>query len=96
MTPRQMVELVQLHHPGVPAGVILTLINEKRKEFADRSELIKGYVDFQTSENTIYYDLPDRVLEVIRVDYDGSRINRETPVPSGDNNASLLTPSAGE
>jgi hypothetical protein len=96
MTPRQMVELVQLHHPGVPAGVILTLINEKRKEFADRSELIKGYVDFQTAEDTIYYALPSRVLEVIRVDYDGNRINRETPTPSGNNDTSLLSPVTGE
>jgi hypothetical protein len=91
-----MTELVQLHHPSVPAGVILTLINEKQKELADRSELNKGYVDFQTTADTIYYELPDRVLEVIRVDYDGSRINRETPIPSGNNDASLLVPHGSE
>jgi hypothetical protein len=89
MTPRRMVELVQLHHKDVPAGVIIAMLDEKRKEFADRTGVVSGYISFNTTGDAIYYELPRTISSIVRVDYDGSRLTRESPIPSGTSDSGL-------
>lgn len=76
MTIKQMVELVQQHHPDVSPNIIRTWINERRRELAFRSGLQREYVQFTTVSGDSMYQIPSTVIDIFRVDYNGERISR--------------------
>lgn len=83
MTQKQMIELVQQHHPMTNPNVIRLWLNQRLNEFAERSSMNRDYVEIISFSGTAKYALPASVIDIIRVDYDGVRLARrpgEAPV----------------
>lgn len=96
MTQKQMIELVQLHHPDIAPSVIRLWLNERRKRFAYQTGILRGYVEVSSVAGQKYYSIPSRVLDIIRVDVNGVRIDRAVPSPATGGDTTFDTPLAGE
>jgi len=83
ITQRQMIEMVQQHHPDVSETQIRIWLNQAMQEFCRKTRILRGT---DTSVTTVadkrWYTLPTDILEVLSVDYDGFRINRLIGTPN--------------
>jgi len=73
---KNMVELVNQHHPDVGEQQIRIWLNDALREFSRRTKIIKKAYTFDTNLNERYYGLPEYIIEVNSVDYDGYKIPR--------------------
>ena len=76
MKQQQMMEMVQQHHPEMGETQIRLWFNQAIDEFCRRTKCIKSAFTFDTTLNKRWYGLPDDVLEVNDVDFDGYAITR--------------------
>ena len=76
MKQQQMMEMVQQHHPEMGETQIRLWFNQAIDEFCRRTKCIKSAFTFDTTLNKRWYVLPDDVLEVNDVDFDGYTIPR--------------------
>mgnify|MGYP003151905120 CR=1 FL=1 len=76
MTLKEMVELVQQHHPSMGAQEIIKLLNRASDDFCARTRMIESTSTIATVANQRWYTLPVAALEIKHVDYDGKRIAR--------------------
>lgn len=81
MTQKQMIELVQQHHPTANPNVIRLWLNQRLNEFAERASLNRDYVEITSVAGTAKYSLPASIIDIMRVDYDGVRIARRPGEP---------------
>lgn len=81
MKVQEMIEFVQLHHPEIAPNIIRTLLNERRRKFAHATSLNRTYVDLTTVSGQAIYPIPSGVIDIYRVDYDESRIQRRPGEP---------------
>lgn len=86
MTVRQMVELIQQHHPSMGQTEAIHFLNEALEDFSVQTRMTEGSYTFPTVVDTRYYTLPDNILEIKQVYYDagtskGKRIPRLVGTP---------------
>jgi len=76
MKQKNMMELVNQHHPNVGESQIRIWLNEALREFSRRTKVLKRAYTFDTNLDERYYGLPTYVIEVDSVDFDGYEIPR--------------------
>ena len=83
MTQKQIIEHISQHHPQATDVQIRGWVNQAMDEFCRKTKIITGAVTFSTnsSGDTRWYGLPDNVVEVVSVDFDGYRIPRLVSPP---------------
>ena len=86
MTVREMIELVQQHHPSMGNKEIIHFLNEALEDFSIQTRMLEGSYTFPTVIDQRYYTLADNILEIKQVYYDsgpskGKRIPRLIGTP---------------
>lgn len=81
MTQRQMIEMIQQHNPSVSETQARIFLNSALEEFCRKTRILKSAFQFDTVKDQRYYDLDDKVIEVISVDFDGYDIPKLTGRP---------------
>ena len=76
MTAKQMIELVQQHHPHMGETEIIKLLNRTVQDFCERTEIVKSSYTLQTVANQRYYPLKADVTKVLEVYLNDTRIPR--------------------
>jgi len=65
---RELIELVQKHHPGLGDVEIRELLNEAQSEICEESGIIHADITDTTVSGTRFYDLDELILEIKRVE----------------------------
>ena len=81
MTQQQLIETVKQHHPNLSDTQIRMFLNKAMKEFCRKTRVLETLYTFQTVADKRYYNLPDTIVEIKRVDYDNYQIPRLTGQP---------------
>lgn len=78
MTQKQIIEQIRQHHPQVTDVQIRGWINQAMDEFCRKTKIYTSAITFSTnsSGDTRWYGLPDDVIEIKKVDFDGYEIPR--------------------
>jgi len=83
MTSKNMVEMVQQHHPNASETQIISWLNQSMDDVTDRTSFaIEGSGTFSTASGTKYYsfssiggvEADDDVISIETVTYDGKHI----------------------
>ena len=69
MKGKEMVELVQQHHPEMGAQEIIKMLNRASDEFCTRTRLLDSATKFDTVADQRYYGLDSQIMEIWSVDY---------------------------
>tara|TARA_R100000781_G_scaffold114461_1_gene85327 strand:- start:299 stop:586 length:288 start_codon:yes stop_codon:yes gene_type:complete len=56
MTAKQMIELIQQHHPHIGETEALLMLNQSKDDFCQDTEMVKTQTTFTTTANTLLYD----------------------------------------
>ena len=82
MTLKEMIELVQQHHPHMGETEIVKLLNRAKDDFCDKTQIIKTTKTISTASGTRYYHLDKSILRVNDVWLDSIKIPRliEKPI----------------
>lgn len=64
MTTKEMMELVQLHHPHMGEVEIVRLLNRAKNDFCAKTEIVKDSYTLNTVANQRYYDIDNRILKI--------------------------------
>ena len=64
MTAKEMIELVQQHHPHMGEVEITKLLNRAKDDFCAKTEMVKDSYTFSTVANQRYYDIDERILKI--------------------------------
>tara|TARA_R100001594_G_scaffold109662_2_gene144406 strand:- start:2254 stop:2925 length:672 start_codon:yes stop_codon:yes gene_type:complete len=67
MTQKQLIELVQQHHPGMGETEIRLALNRAQDDFSAKSEIIKSTYVQTSSPGKRYYSLDGQILRVLKV-----------------------------
>ena len=71
MNAKQMIELLQQHHPHIGETEALLLINQAKDDFCQDTEIVKNQVSFTTTAGTMLYDLNlmanSNILKILNV-----------------------------
>lgn len=86
MTVKEMIDVVQQHHPSMGHKEILHYINEAMADFSTQTRMMEGSFTFPTVIDQRYYTLPENIIEIKQVFYDsgahkGKRIPRLIGTP---------------
>ena len=81
MKLKEMVELVQQHHPQMRAQEIVKMINRAQDEYCSRTRILDGNKNITIVENQRRYSLDvdgnkDEIMEIKSVDLNGEEIKR--------------------
>ena len=78
MTQKEMLEIIQQHHPDIGETVIRKALNRAQDDFAAKTKILRVASDNDdvTVSGQRYYSLPSEVLEVKRVELDEVEIKR--------------------
>ena len=88
MTQKQMIELVQQHHPNAGEAEIRKLLNKAKDTFCAETEMVKDSWSVATVANQRYYTLEPRVIKITSVWLDEVQISRAIAPPIIDDNTS--------
>ena len=84
MKLKEMIELVQQHHPNMGHTEIVKLLNRAMDDFSQETRIVKDMYEFDLVKNQRYYKLDSTILEVSEVDYDsGTSKGKRIPMLSG-------------
>lgn len=81
MKLKEMVELIQQHHPQMGAQEIIKMINRAQDEYSSRTRILESNTDITVVENQRRYSLnlagnKDEIMEIKSVDLNGEEIKR--------------------
>ena len=76
MTTKEMMELVQLHHPHMGEVEIVRVLNRAKDDFCAKTEVVKDSYTLNTVANQRYYDIDERILKIKSVWLNDVRISR--------------------
>ena len=78
MNEKEMIEIIQQHHPEATETAIRKALNRAQDDFASKTKILK--VASNNSDSTVsdqrYYNLPPEVLEIKRVELNEIEIKR--------------------
>jgi hypothetical protein len=75
MTVQDVYNAIQLRFPEMNEPLFLMALNSALQEFTAETKILSGNSVSSTIQNKRFYDLPDDILQIIRVDYDGEKID---------------------
>ena len=64
MTAKEMIELVQQHHPHMGEVEIVKLLNRAKDDFCARTEIVKDSYTTSTVANQRYYKLDTKIIKI--------------------------------
>ena len=64
MSIREMVEIIQQHHPHMGEKEAINLLNRAKDSFCSKSELIKDSYTSATVANQRYYTLDNNIIKI--------------------------------
>ena len=64
MTAKEMIELVQQHHPHMGEVEVIKLLNRAKDDFCGRTEIVKDSYTFNTVAKQRYYDIDNRIIKI--------------------------------
>tara|TARA_R100000742_G_C4175622_1_gene12428 strand:+ start:150 stop:413 length:264 start_codon:yes stop_codon:yes gene_type:complete len=64
MQTKEMIELVQQHHPHMGEVEVIKLLNRAKDEFCERTEIYKKTNSNSTTAGTRWYGLPSGLLKI--------------------------------
>ena len=64
MTAKEMIELVQQHHPHMGETEVLKLINRAKDDFCAKTEIVKDTQTSITVANQRYYTLDKNIIKI--------------------------------
>tara|TARA_R100000781_G_C4081476_1_gene127880 strand:- start:1659 stop:1937 length:279 start_codon:yes stop_codon:yes gene_type:complete len=74
MTIKEMIELVQQHHPHMGQTEIVKLLDRAKNDFCARTEIVKDSYTGTTVANQRYYDIDNRIIKIKSVWIDDIKI----------------------
>jgi len=69
---KEMVELVQQHHPDLGVTEIVKMLNTAQEEYSQRTRMLEKATQFDLEPNQRYYLLDEAILEIKSVDMEGA------------------------
>ena len=92
MTQKQMIDMVQRHHPELKSTEVRIYLQDASDKFCKETRILQGYVDFNTVADQRYYPLDIlkdggsvndqfKLIDVERVEFSGFQIDRLTSPP---------------
>ena len=74
MKLKEMVELVQQHHPDLGVTEIVKMLNTAQEEYSQRTRMLERATQFDLDGNNEqrYYALDESILEIKSVDMEGA------------------------
>ena len=76
MTTKEMIELVQQHHPHMGEVEIVKLLNRAKDDFCEETEIHKKTAEESTVVDQRYYNLPTVLIRIEEVFLDDVKISR--------------------
>ena len=76
MTTKEMIELVQQHHPHMGEVEIVKLLNRAKDDFCEETEIHKKTAEESTVVDQRYYNLPTGLIRIEEVFLDVVKISR--------------------
>ena len=67
MTIRQMIELIQQHHPHIGEKEAIKILNRAKDDFCAKTEIVKDSYTSTTVANQRYYSLDNKVIKILSV-----------------------------
>ena len=67
MSIKEMLELIQQHHPHIGETEAIRLLNRAKDDFCTKSELIKDSYTSQTVADQRYYTLDNNIIKIQNV-----------------------------
>jgi hypothetical protein len=64
MTIKEMIELVQQHHPHMGQTEVVKLLDRAKNDFCAKTEIVKDTYTGTTVANQRYYDIDARILKI--------------------------------
>lgn len=68
MKGKEMVELVQQHHPEMGVQEIIKMLNRASDDYCTRTRLLDSATKFDTVKDQRFYGLDDKIMEIWAVD----------------------------
>jgi hypothetical protein len=72
MKLKEMVELVQQHHPELGVTEIVKMLNIAQAEYSSRTRMLEKATQFDLATDQRYYALDDSILEIKSVDMESA------------------------
>tara|TARA_R100001510_G_C7644084_1_gene201554 strand:- start:50 stop:322 length:273 start_codon:yes stop_codon:yes gene_type:complete len=79
MTQKQLIEIVQIHHPEMSETQIRLYLNQALDEFCRKTEILKTQSTITSTANKRYYDLDSfgkKFIKIERVEFDKNEISQ--------------------
>ena len=67
MTAKEMIELIQQHHPHMGETEIVKLINRAKNDFCAKTEIVKDTYTSVTVADQRYYTLDNKLIKILSV-----------------------------
>ena len=84
MNQKQLIELIQQHHPHMRETEARMLLNRAQDQFCSESEVIETTFTIDTAVGKRYYSLPNKILKITAVQYNDVDIPRLLSRPTID------------
>tara|TARA_R100000781_G_scaffold41827_1_gene28849 strand:- start:241 stop:516 length:276 start_codon:yes stop_codon:yes gene_type:complete len=88
MTAKNMMELIQQHHPHLGEVEIISLLNRAKDDFCARTEIVKDSYTSTTVANQRYHTLDDKIIKIQSVWLNDVKIPMMTGKPLIDDDTS--------
>jgi|TARA_R110000744_G_scaffold44882_9_gene100023 hypothetical protein len=72
MKLKEMVELVQQHHPELGVTEVIKMLNIGQAEYSSRTRMLEKATQFDLATDQRYYALDESILEIKSVDMEGA------------------------
>jgi len=67
MKAREMIELIQQHHPHIGEKEAIKILNRAKDDFCAKTEIVKDSYTSTTVANQRYYSLDNKVLKILNI-----------------------------
>ena len=67
MNAKEMIELIQQHHPHIGEKEGLKLLNRAKDDFCSQTEIVKDTYTTSTVANQRYYTIDTKILKILSV-----------------------------
>ena len=81
MKTKEMIELVQQHHPYMGESEAIKLLNRAKDDFCERTEIVKDTYTSSTVANQRYYTLDNNIIKIKSVWLNDVEIPKYTGKP---------------
>ena len=76
MTQKELIEMIQQHHPDAGETMIRKTLNRAQNDFSAKTGMVHGIADDVLVGDKRFYDLDPGMLEIKKVEIDNIAIKR--------------------